>query len=143
MENSIFPWSIGNMPGDTTELIKQTRIGADLQRKFKAHAALGGLRMKDLHAEAVEKYLQYRASLMKGGRRVQYLVANEEEGAEVNVTIPFTLMRKAVEAAEEDNVSTRRFLYMALIHYFEQEKLAQGAEALDASAKAAKPPKRR
>lgn len=106
------------MPGDTTEVMKQTKMEPDLARKYKAQAALNDKRIKDLHADAIEHFLRHRAGLTKSGQRIPYLVSHDDEGArEVNVTLPFGIMKKAVTAAEEDGVSARRLLYTALLFY--------------------------
>jgi hypothetical protein len=98
------------------DMFFQTGVSPELWSVLKAHAALQRVSLYDLHREVILLFLEHREALRKEGHQAHYL--SSPRGARpYNLRMPATLAEQVQALSEKDNVSTRRIVFSALVHF--------------------------
>ncbi len=104
------------------DIFLQTGVSLELWGALKAHAALRHVSLYHLHQEVILLFLEHRETLRNERHPAPY-VSSPRGARPVNVRIPVRLAAQVQALSEKDNVSTRRILFTALVHFAMDRKL--------------------
>lgn len=98
----------------------RSRVGlpAAVQERYRVLSVSGGRLLKDLHADAVRALVKVRRASQAGSALYPYLAA-PLKSVNQNVDLPDELWTEVHELSTLDEVSSRRFVYTALVHYID------------------------
>lgn len=99
---------------------KQTKVSADVIKKLKIYSLTNNFdNLQELFFVAINDFLKYRLEVQKNDGQVAYL-ASPRTGKELNIKLTQSMIARITKISEFDDTSVRRFLYTAIMHFFEK-----------------------